>query len=306
MSPVLTAALGAALNVALVLVAAPLCQGLSRKVTARLQSRRGPPLRQPLFDLLKLLGKEDLESGESPVLQRFAALLSLASVLAVACLVPMGRAAPLGGAGDVLLLLYLLTLSGTSTLLAGAAAGSTYSLIGVSREMMSMVALEPILAVALVTGAVRARSLRLEEALHGAVFATGAPLSGLLVLAVTLLALQALVGRAPFDVAEAETELMEGPLVEYSGRKLALFKYAQMARLVVHAGIVVALFAPWGRGLPFLLGLALFWAQVLALVLLVTVVAATHARFRVDQAMRWYARLLAVALAAVALASYGY
>ena len=56
---------GGLANVAMVLLVAPLCEGVLRKVTARLQSRRGPPLWQPYFDLLKLLGKEDIESGES-------------------------------------------------------------------------------------------------------------------------------------------------------------------------------------------------------------------------------------------------
>ena len=78
---------GGLANVGAVLLMAPSCEGVLRKVTAVLQSRRGPPLRQPYFDLLKLLGKEDIESGESPRLQRFVARLSLAAVLTVACLV---------------------------------------------------------------------------------------------------------------------------------------------------------------------------------------------------------------------------
>src|SRR5437868_2659475 len=129
---VVWAIVGGALNVVLVLALAPLLQGVLRKITARIQSRQGPPLLQPYFDLLKLLGKQDIESGETPAMQRFAALLSLATVLAVASLVPMGFGAPMNGAGDSLLLIYLLTLCGVSTLLAGMAAGSTYSLIGVS------------------------------------------------------------------------------------------------------------------------------------------------------------------------------
>ena len=73
--------LGGLANVALVLLVAPFFQGVLRKVTARIQSRQGPPLWQPYFDLLKLLGKEDIESGETPLMQRFAAYLSLATVL---------------------------------------------------------------------------------------------------------------------------------------------------------------------------------------------------------------------------------
>jgi len=72
------------LNVGVVLLIAPFFQGVLRKITARIQSRQGPPLAQPYFDLLKLLGKEDIESGESPLMQRFAVYLALAAVLLAA------------------------------------------------------------------------------------------------------------------------------------------------------------------------------------------------------------------------------
>ena len=301
----LLAVLGALANVALVLLAAPFFQGVQRRLTARVQSRRGPPLLQPYFDLLKLLGKEDLESGEAPGVQRVAAYLSLASILATACLVPLGFPAPLGSAGDVLLLLYLLLLSGVCTLLAGAAAGSTFSWVGVSREMMSMMLLEPILAVALCVGAVHARSFRLGEVLDGSPWLSGVPVSGGLMLVVMLLAFQAFAGRVPFDVAEAETEIMDGPLSEYSGHKLALFRLAQMAKLVVYAALFVGLFVPWGSGWPFPLGFLFFWAKAFTLVVLVALVAATHARYRVDQAIRRYSVLLAFSLGAVVLAAFG-
>jgi len=298
---------GGALNVALVLALAPLLHGVMRRITARIQSRQGPPLLQPYFDLLKLLGKEDIESGETPGMQRLAAWLSLAAVLAVACLVPMGFGAPLNLAGDVILLIYLLTLCGVSTLLAGMAAGSTYSMIGVSREMMTMMTLEPLLAVALVVGALHAGSLRLDAVLNGSVYTGGSvPWSGLIMVTVMLLSLQAFVQRVPFDVAGAETELMEGPLMEYSGPKLALFQLANMARLVIYCAVFAGLFLPWGSQVPFPLGWLLFWMKVFGLVLLVTLVAATHARYRIDQALRYFAGLLGVSALALVLASFGY
>ena len=298
--------LGALANVAIVLLVAPFFQGVLRKITAIVQSRQGPPIRQPYIDLLKLLGKEDIESGESPVMQRFAGYLSLTTVLTVACLVPMGFAAPMNDAGDVILLIYLLTLCGICTLLAGLASGSTYSLIGISREMMTMIALEPLLAVAIIVGAIHTKSFRLDTVLNGSVYVNGGfPWSGLLMLGVMILSFQAFVQRVPFDISEAETELMEGPLMEYSGPKLALFKYAQMAKLVIYSTLFVALLVPWGSGWGFPLGWLLFWAKVSALVLLVTLVAATHARFRIDQAIRYFAGLLVLALAALVLASYG-
>ncbi len=298
---------GVAVNAGLVLLVAPLCEGVLRKVTAVVQSRRGPPLCQPYFDLLKLLAKEDLESGEAPVVQRAAAYLSLATVVTVAGLVPMGLGIPMNGVGDVILLIYLLTFCGICTLLAGLAAGSTYSIIGISREMMTMIALEPLFAIALLIGVLHTQSFRLDAVLKGSVYsADGFPWSGVIMVGVMLLSFQAFVQRVPFDTSEAETELMEGPLMEYSGPKLALFKYAQMARLVIHSALFVALFVPWGSAFVFPVGWLLFWAKVGVLVLLVTLVAATHARYRIDQALHYFAGLLLVALAALVLAAYGY
>ncbi len=299
--------LGAIANVAVVLAVAPLFQGLMRKLTARIQSRQGPPLWQPYFDLLKLLGKEDVESGEVPIMQRFAALLSLAIMLTIACFVPMGFISPMNGAGDAILLIYLLTVSGVCTALAGLASGSTYSLVGISREIMSMIALEPLFAIAVIVGALRGHSLRLDVVFTGSLYeGNDFAWSMVVMLAVILFSFQAFVQRVPFDISEAETELMEGPLMEYSGPKLALFKCAQMIKLVIYSTLFVALFLPWGSELIFPAGWLVFWIKVSALVLVVTVIAATHARYRIDQAIRYFAGLLVVGLGALALASYGF
>jgi len=299
--------LGGLANVVVVLLVAPFFQGVLRKVTARIQSRQGPPLLQPYYDIFKLLGKEDIESGVSPVMQRFATYLSLATILAVGCLVPLGFKAPMNNAGDAILLIYLLTLSGICMLLAGLAAGSTYSLVGISREMMAMLTLEPLFAITIVIGALHTQSFRLDTVLSGAVYQTaGVPVSGLIMLGVMLLSFQAFVQRVPFDMSEAETEIMEGPLMEYSGPKLAMFKYAQMAKLIVFSGLFIGLFVPWGSELLFPFGWILFWVKVFILVLMVTVLAATHARYRIDQAIRYFAALLAVGFVALILASNGF
>jgi len=293
-------------NAAIVLLVAPLCHGVMRRITARIQSRQGPPLLQPYMDLLKLLGKEDIESGESPVMQRLAAYLAMSSALVVACLVPMGVASPMSRAADVIVLIYLLALCGICTLFAGLAAGSTYSLIGISREMMTMIALEPLLVIALVIGAIHMRSFQLDRVLGGSVYAIGGvPWSGLIILVVMIFAFQAFVQRVPFDTAEAETEIMEGPLMEYSGPKLALFKYAQMCRLVIHCALFVSLFVPFGSTLPFPFGWLVFWMKIFVLILAVTLVAATHARYRIDQAIRYFAAMMVVAFGALVLASFG-
>jgi formate hydrogenlyase subunit 4 len=298
---------GSLANVFMVLLVAPFCQGVIRKVTAKIQSRQGPPIWQAYYDILKLLGKEDLESGHSPVMQRFAVYLSLAVVLTIACLIPMGFSAPMNGQGDAILLIYLLTLSGICTLLGGLASGSTYSILGISRQMMLMIALEPLFVAAIIIGSIHAHSFRLNTVLHGAVYANqGFPWSGLIMLVVMVLSFQAFVERVPFDISEAETELMEGPLVEYSGPKLAMFKYASMAKLIIYSALFISLFAPWPSLLVFPLPWFFFWVKVFVLVLLVTLISATHARYRVDQAIRFFAVLLLIAVIALVLAGFGY
>jgi formate hydrogenlyase subunit 4 len=298
--------LGGLANVIVVLLVAPFFQGVLRKITARVQSRQGPPIWQPYYDTFKLLGKEDIESGEAPVMQRFATYLSLASILTVACLVPMGFATPMNSSGDAILVIYLLTLSGICMLLAGLAAGSTYSLVGISREMMTMLTLEPLFAITIVIAAVHTQSFRLDTILNGAIYQTaGFPVSGVIMLGVMLLAFQAFVARVPFDISEAETEIMEGPLIEYSGPKLAIFKYAQMVKLIVFSALFIGIFVPWGADLVFPFGWLIFWVKVTVLVLMVTVLAATHARYRIDQAIRYFAALLVVGFVALILASNG-
>ena len=124
-------------------------------------------------------------------------------------------------------------------------------------------------------------------------------------LVVMVLSFQAFVQRVPFDIAEAETEIMEGPLMEYSGPKLALFKYAQMVKLVIYSALVRGAVCAVGIGLPFPLGWLLFWAKV----------------WRWCCWSRWWRRLtratgltrrsassplLAVAFGALVLAAYGF
>jgi formate hydrogenlyase subunit 4 len=297
--------LAAFINIVLALIVAPFFEGLMRKITAIIQSRKGPPIFQPYMDIAKLLIKEDIEVGHAPIMQRFSALLSLGAMLSVVLFIPVFGFAPLARYADSILMIYLLSLAGIAVLLAALSAGSTYSLVGMSREMMSMMTLEPLFAVTVVMAAVKAGSLRLDAIFGGAVY-SGGIVSGLCLLGVVLFAFQAFVGRAPFDVTEAETEIMEGPLIEYSGPKLALFKYAHMVKLFVYAGLVTAIFIPHINTGMIILDAVIFLACQTALVLGVTLIAATHARYRIDQAVRYYALLFAGALCCLVIALVGW
>ena len=143
------------LNVAAALFLSPLCEGIMRKLRAAIHSRIGPPITQPYWDLLKLLGKEDLRSTGGVVYASLPAL-TLGSVLLLAALIPMGTAPPLAFAGDMIVVLYVAAMSGVLIMLTGFASASPYASIGSSREMMMLLSVEPILAIALAVGAFKA------------------------------------------------------------------------------------------------------------------------------------------------------
>lgn len=291
-------------NVLAFLLLAPLYDGLMRKVTARVQTRQGPPVVQPYYDLLKLLGKDRIDSARNWAF-RLAPAAAFASVLAVVALIPFGgRVNALGARVDAVTVIYLLTLGGVAILIGALASRNTFAAIGASREMVTMVMVEPVLAMTLILGAVRARSLGLGPAVYGA-SGPGYGLATAVMLAAYVLALQAFVAKQPFDIAEAEIEVLEGPFIEYSGPDYALFRYTMMIKQMFYAWLFVAVFLPFlrtgsyaGDILTQLLGAAVVFV-------LIAVVGATNPRLRIDQAVKIYAVLILIALGAVGLAVAG-
>jgi formate hydrogenlyase subunit 4 len=291
------------LNAGLALVLAPIYEGVMRKLRAALQSRAGPPLYQPYVDLLKLLGKEDLRSSGG-WLYAVAPALTLAQVLVLATLVPMGAEPPLGFAGDMVVLLYVASVGVTLLALTGFASGSPYASVGGSREVMLLLCVEPVMAVCLVVGALKAGTLAVGGIL--AWHAGHGPAISMAIAGVALfLALQAQAGKLPFDIPEADQEIMGGPLVEQSGPRLALFRWALWTRQLVLALLLVELFLPWPRTGWLAPDLLLALAKALAALVLVAVVDVVNPRLRIDQALGYYLRVGVCALAGLAFAVIG-
>ncbi|TAM47659.1 MAG: NADH-quinone oxidoreductase subunit H [Acidobacteria bacterium] len=301
-APLLALAL-ALLNVAVALLLSPLVEGVMRKLKAIVHSRQGPPLTQPYLDLLKLLGKEDLRTtGGLPY--ALAPALTLGSVLLLATLVPLGAAPPLGFAGDLIVLIYVAATSAVALILTAFASGSPYAAVGGSREMMMLLSVEPVLAVALVVGAVKAGTLSV-----GGILAWNAehgPTISMAIAAVALfLALQAQAGKLPFDIPEADQEIMGGPLIEQSGPRLAVFRWAMWAKQLIFALLLVQVFVPWPHLGVVPLDAVLTLVKALAVLVLVGVVDAVNPRLRIEQAMGYYMRVALSALAALAFAVIG-
>jgi formate hydrogenlyase subunit 4 len=297
------------INAAVFLLVAPLFDGIVRKITARLQSRQGPPVVQPYYDLLKLLGKQRIVSAPNAGF-RIAPPMALAAVVAVLVLVPLGaRPSGLGSRADAVAVIYLLTFGGVAILLGALSSRNPFALIGASREMITMIMVEPVLAMTLVLGAVRGGGLGLGTGAGSSFYGVagaGFSVSSVLMLAVYLAALQAFVARQPFDIAEAEVELLEGPYIEFSGPDFALFRYAMMLKQAFYAFLFAAAFFPVVETGFYAANVLVQLVEMLAVVGLVAVVGATNPRFRIDQAVRYYAALGAAALAAVGLGVLGY
>ena len=291
-------------NVLLFLLLAPLFEGVMRRVTARVQSRQGPPIVQPYYDLLKLLGKDRINSARNWAF-KLAPPAAFASILAVVALAPFGsKLNALGARVDAITIVYLLTLGGVSVLLGALASRNTFAAIGASREMVTMVMVEPVLAMTLILGAVRTGSLGLGQA----VFSTaslGYSLATAVMLAAYLLALQAFVAKQPFDIAEAEIEVLEGPFIEYSGPDYGMFRFYMMMKQMFYAWLFVAVFIPIGRTGLYPLNILLQLLGTLVVFVVIALVGSTNPRLRIDQAVKIYAVLILVALGAVGLAVAG-
>lgn len=257
-----------------------------RKLTARVQMRKGPPLLQPLYDIAKLMIKETcVPEGGATWLFLSAPLIGLAGVSLASMI--MWRAMLNPGStftGDLIVVLYLLTLPALSVILGAFTSRNPLASLGGSREMKLVMAYELPFILAACVPIIHARSIQLGDIMAAPVAAGS--LSGTLALLVALIAMQAKMTRVPFDIPEAECELGTGVLIEYSGPPLAMYKLTQAMMLFTGPMFLLVMFcggisfdegwrAAVGGGLMFL-GLAT----------LVVLIRNTAPRLRIDQAMR--------------------
>lgn len=281
-----------------------LLKGLDRRFVARLQRRVGPPLIQPALDVLKLCTKEVLIPDVAQRTAFIAApVAALGGIALCAAYLPIpGVSSGLPLSGDLLVLLYLFPMPAIALMLGGSASGSPYGAVGFTREMVLMLAYEVPLLLVLMTVALKAGALAGNVAefsldaivnlqhLHGSFGFSWAMLPALLAWMVFL---AGTTGVPPFDVPEAETELLEGPLLEYSGVLLALFNLASAIKTVVALGLGVVLFFPgsWDIGGPLGVLVNTAWFMFKCLLFMIpamTLARARFGRFRIDQALRFF------------------
>lgn len=281
---------------------------VDRKVAARIQSRRGPPWYQCYADILKLMCKTMiLPRGSRTAGFLLAPLIGLAGITLVSTIVWRVNFQPgTTFMGDLIVVLYLLILPSLALIIGGSSSRNPFGALGASREMKMMLAYELPFLIAIFTVIVKVKTILLGEivtyqSLQGIML--GHP-SCIIAFLVCLLCIQAKLGYIPFDIPEAETEIIGGTLAEYSGASLALFKLTNAMMLFILPVLLMTLFL---GGIRFdLKGILLSAIEYLAILLLIIVIKTTNPRLRIDQAIKFFWWLVTpVAIAGMTLALVG-
>ncbi len=268
---------------------------VDRRVYARLQRRVGPPWYQPLADSLKLMTKEALvPEGADPRMFRLVPVVALTGAVTAFFYVPLwGTRALYAFEGDLVVVLYLLTIPTICFFLGGWFSTSLFAAIGSVRTLTALFAYEVPLFMAFLGPAVLSGSWSLSGISAYFQVHPERALFNLLGLAVAIVATLGKLEKAPFDIPEAETELAGGTFTEYSGKLLALLRMTIDVEAVVTAALLSAVFLPWGMALPWWAVLPLQGLKILLVVCLLTLARTVFTRMRLDQMVlfcwRWVA-----------------
>jgi len=284
---------------------------LSRKTVARLQNRIGPMhtgwkgILQPLADFIKLLVKEDITpAAAQAIIFNFAPILIFAIPLASTFLIPIQSITNLWGyepvaafEGDLIIVLFLMSVNVLAVFLAGWSSGNLFGAIGATSIALMMLAYEIPLGLVAISPAIVARSLSIVKIVDWEVasaqsFLANPTLPGVMLgvvmfigFVIYTICLLAELEMRPFDMSEAETEIVHGWQVEYSGVKLALLNSGQKVKMVLAAGLLTSIYLGGPTG-PILPPIVWFILKTSFCVMILSNLSALFARFRIDQLVK--------------------
>ena len=293
-------------GILIMLLLPPYLDGIARRVRARLQYRRGPPLMQTWYDLQKLFALPSVRPTKS-TLFTWAPYLALASAISAALLLPYGNVVPVDFGFNLVAFFYVILMVSVFLMLAGLTVQNAFSHLGSAREMQIVLTVEPLIAILYGVLAYNAGSLNIADII------ANLHLTPSLVLTYIILAYALYVesGFVPFDIAEAEQEVIGGPLSEYSGRLLGVFYYAiYVKRFALLWFFVSLLTLPWlgpintpEKGA---LVLVLQFILTLAFYPVIAALEATNARLRIDHVVKMNTRMFFAGVMILAMAFMGW
>lgn len=291
--------------------------GIDRKLVAKMQKRVGPPILQPFYDFFKLCGKETIVPAAAERISfMLAPLLGLAALVVIQLFIPVFGFTAFYGMADIIVILYLLLIPAIAIIMGGAASGSPYAGVGLSREMVTIISCElplvlVLLAVAKTVGSAMGTGLCFSlsdiaayQEINGSLITR---ISMLPAAAAMLLVIPGETGNHPFDTAEAETEICEGLLAEYSGAALGVFKLSHAVKMLTLSSLFAALFlGGLGTGILVLDALLLFLLCAGITAVSISLVHAVTARLKIEQVFKFYWTVVSLpALLSLVLAWYG-
>jgi len=281
---------------------------VDRKVSARFQYRVGPPFFQNFNDFFKLLGKETIIVKDG-VKSMFvvAPFISFAMLVIVSAIIGTSLFFNISFGGDLIVIMYLLMIFSIMVILGGSASGNVYSSLGAGREIKLLLADELafilVLLVPIIKSDYQIDLGKILAAQSDVMFISSA--SGVIAFIIGLLCIQAKMTLPPFHIPEAETEIVEGPFMEYSGPPLGFWKLNHFMMYVVFPFLLVLLF--WG-GFSFN-GIEILWSvlKYLLIVVLMIIIKNTNPRIRIDTALNFFWKYATpLVLIAIVLAVFGY
>jgi NADH-quinone oxidoreductase subunit H len=288
---------------------------VDRKFYARLQRRYGPlytgplGLLQPVADFIKLLLKEDLVPAACDrAIFTLAPLTYFVLPLTALFVMPIvSETALVSFEGDLFFLLFVFTLLALTVFLAGWSSSSRFGLVGGVRAALQMIGYEIPLGLAMIAPAIAAKSLSISTIAlwqsNNSIWTILIQPIGFVVVVVSLLAELEFV---PFDIPEAETEIVAGWRTEFSGRKLALFRLGRDLELVLASALIAALYLGGAQAVGPVPAVVTFLVKTILVVCLFSSVRAIFARFRIDQVTAGMWRyLLPLAVLQIILVQFG-
>ncbi|MBN2101544.1 MAG: NADH-quinone oxidoreductase subunit H [Candidatus Aenigmarchaeota archaeon] len=248
-----------------------LYEGIGRKITARMQHRRGPPIYQPFFDWIKTMTKENItpKAGNS-FLMTLCPIVSFAAAVSAIIFVPV-TGFSIGFEGNVFVFLYFLLISVVFLAVAGFATGSPFGVIGSMREVMQIIAYElPFIISVITLGFISGFQIVAFSAFYLPFTVFG-----------FMLGILGKLGLPPFHIPEAEQEIVEGPMTEYTGPRLGMFQLSHAALVwVLISSAVVMIF---GGG-----NIIEFFIKSLLILIVLMFIKNVFSRAKINQAFKFY------------------
>ncbi len=254
--------------------------GLARKIMARIHWRYGPPLIQPVIDMIRLFYQKSVSHGR---IFDLGIILSLAGSIVVILFLPFGQICPLSGSGGLLVILYIMLLAPLGLALSGGQAANPNISIGISRKLILSLGYEVPLLLVLLSIMTHYKTIsiievvKIQQSASWSIISFPLFLSGLSY----FLILPAILGIRPFDVGSAPQEISSGPMVEYGGKYLALATIEHALVLFISIALFVNLFLG-GATNP-----AIFFIKMLVVLVFGLCINAVFPRFRIEQAIKY-------------------